>query len=101
MIKMTFIQVIEYKTDRIAELDAAMDEWLATSAGHRTAVRGTQCRDRDHPDTCVSIVEFPSYEEAMANSDRPETSAFAEKMISLCDGPPTFRNLEVIRDDVM
>ncbi len=101
VIEMTFIQLIEYKTDRMAELDAAMDEWLATSAGHRTATRGIQCRDRDHPHTCVSIVEFPSYEEAMANSDRPETTAFAETMISLCEEPPTFHNLEVIRDDAM
>lgn len=98
---MTFIQVIEYKTDHLKELDAAMDEWLAMSAGKRTAVHGTQSRDRDRPNTYVSIVEFPSYEEAMANSGRPETNAFAEKMKQLCDEPPTYRNLEVIRDDMM
>jgi hypothetical protein len=48
----------------------------------------------------VQIVEFPSYEEAMANSDLPETTELAAKLASFCDGPPTFRNLDVIRDEI-
>jgi hypothetical protein len=28
-------------------------------------------------------------------SNRPETSEFAAKMAKLCDGPPTFRNLDI------
>jgi hypothetical protein len=32
----------------------------------------------------VQVVEFPSYEEAMANSALPETAAFAEKLATLC-----------------
>ena len=31
-------------------------------------------RDRDRPNTYVDIVEFPSYEDAMKNSELPETA---------------------------
>ena len=43
----------------------------------------------------MQIVEFPSYEDAMANSELPETAAFAERLRGLCDGPLLFRNLDV------
>ena len=49
----------------------------------------------------MQIVEFPSYDEAMANSNLPQTSEFAAKLASLCDGPPTFRNLDVTREEQM
>ena len=49
----------------------------------------------------MQIVEFGSYEDAMANSNLPETGEFAARLASLCDGPPTFRNLELLREDQM
>jgi hypothetical protein len=60
-----------------------------------TAQRGTFTQDRDRPDTYVQIVEFPSYEDAMANSELPETAVFAERLAALCDQPMAFRNLDV------
>jgi len=98
---MPFIQIIEYKTSRIDELNAALDGWLEKTKGKRAATRGLQTRDRDATDTYVQIVEFPSYDEAMANSNLPETSEFAAQLASLCDGPPTFRNLDVLREEQM
>jgi quinol monooxygenase YgiN len=95
---MTFVQIIEYKSSRIDELQQLMDEWLANTEGKRTALRGMQAQDRDRAGTYLSIVEFPSYEAAMENSKLPDTTAFAESVAKLCDGPPTFRNLDVIRD---
>jgi hypothetical protein len=47
----------------------------------------------------VQVVEFPSYEEAMANSALPETTAFAGKLSALCVSGPTFRNLDLVRVD--
>jgi hypothetical protein len=41
------------------------------------------------------IVEFDSYEEAMKNSNDPETSKYAEQMGALLDGAPKFYNLDV------
>jgi hypothetical protein len=96
-----FIQIIEYTTTRIDELNAALDGWLDATKGKRGATRGVQTKDRDATNTYLQIVEFPSHEQAMANSDLPETSQFAAKLASLCDGPPTFRNLDVLREEQM
>jgi len=49
----------------------------------------------------VQIVEFASYEEAMSNSDLPETASFAQRVAELCDGPMVFRNLDVRSVDEM
>ena len=96
---MTFIQLIEFQTSRIDEVDAALDEFLA--AQDRVGPSsGKQTVDRDRPNTYIHIVEFPSYEEAMANSESPETQAFAAKMAELCDGPAIFRNLDVMRSEI-
>jgi len=94
----SFVQVIEFTTSRADELNALLDEWLEKTQGKRTATRGVQCRDRDRANTYVQIVEFPSYEEAMANSELPETAEVATRLAELCDGPLTFRNLDVSRD---
>lgn len=42
------------------------------------------------------IVEFPSYEEAMRNSEMPETQRMAEQMAKLCNGPVEFLDLDVV-----
>ena len=96
---MSFIQVIEFETSRPDEVQALMDDWVAQTEGKRGANRATLTRDRDRPNTYLQVVEFPSYEEAMANSNLAETSEFAEKFAKLCDGPPRFRNLDVRRVD--
>ena len=98
---MAFIQIIEYKTKRIDELNEALDQWLEATKGKRAATRGIQAKDRDATDTYVQMVEFPSYDEAMTNSNMPETSEFADKLASFCDEPPTFRNLDVVREEQM
>jgi hypothetical protein len=94
---MAFIQIIEMTTTRPDEVEALVDGWSAATAGRRTAQRGTFTQDRDRPNTYVQIVEFPSYEDAMANSALPETASFAEAMAALCDEPAVFRNLDVRR----
>lgn len=99
---MTFIQIIEFKTGDIDAFNRTLDDWLAKTAGSaRVPTRATQTRDRDHDRTYVHIVEFPSYEAAMENSNRPETAEFAAALAELCDGPPVFRNLDVTRVEEM
>ena len=98
---MAFIQIIEYRTSRIDEFNTALDSWLEATKGTRAATRGMQTKDHDATDTYLQIVEFPSYEEAMANSNLPQTSEFAAKLATLCDGAPTFRNLDVLREEQM
>lgn len=98
---MTFVQVIDMTTTRVAEIEELMGQWLAATEGRRSAQRSLLTKDRERPDTYVQVVEFPSYEEAMANSALPETAAFAQKLSALCVSGPTFRNLDVVRADVL
>lgn len=95
---MGFIQIIEFRTSRIDEFNAALDDWVAKNAGRRVATRSVQTRDRDNEGVYLNIVEFPSYEQAMENSNRPETTEFAAQLAKLCDAPPVFRNLDVLRE---
>jgi len=92
---MGFVQIIEFhtsKADEAAKLDA---EWEKTTAGKRTALKATHCVDRKDASRHFVIVEFASYEDAMKNSELPETAAMSEKMAKICDGPPTFYDLDV------
>jgi hypothetical protein len=98
---MSFMQIIEMVTTQPEEAERLVDEWRAQTEGRRTAQRGTMTKDRDRLDTYVQIVEFASYEDAMANSALPETAAFAERLAKLCDAPMTFRNLDVRRIEEM
>ena len=96
---MRFIQIFEFTTTRIDEVEALLDKWVAQSEGRRKVERSVLAADRDRPQTYVQIVEFPSYEEAMQNSSLPETTEFAQKLTALCEGSPQFRNLELVRTD--
>lgn len=98
---MAFVQVIEMTTTKVAEIEELMSEWLAATEGRRSAHRSLLTKDRERPDTYVQVVEFASYEEAMANSALPETATFAEKLAALCASAPAFRNLDVVRADVL
>lgn len=92
---MSFVQIIEYTTSREDEVEALLKETLAATEGRRTSGRAMRCSDRDKPNTYINIVEFPSFEAAMKNSEMPEVTAMAEQMAKLCDGPAIFRNLDV------
>jgi hypothetical protein len=90
-----FVQIVEFRSSKLDELRKLSDEFDdQRAAGALT--HGVVTQDRDDPSLYRTIVEFPSYEAAMENSGRPETSEFAARMAALCDGPPTFRNLDVI-----
>jgi quinol monooxygenase YgiN len=96
---MKFVQIIEYTTSRPDEARAALDTFLAATEGQRANSQGMNTRDRDRPNTYVQVVVFPSYEAAMKNSELPATQAMAEAMQKITDGPPTFRNLDVIFEE--
>jgi hypothetical protein len=91
----SFIQVIEFTTTRPGDVEALVSEWRAQTEGRRSAQRATFTMDREKPNTYLQIVEFPSFEEAMANSELPETARLAARLSELCEGPMTFRNLDV------
>jgi quinol monooxygenase YgiN len=94
-----FIQIIEFRTSRWDELQALAQEF--EDSRRDAAATGSSptklhvVADRDDPGRFLNIVEFESYEAAMENSERPETGEFAARMAALCEGPPTFHNLDV------
>jgi hypothetical protein len=94
-----FVQIIEFTTSRIDEIKRMNDEWRE-SHPEIGPQRILVTADRERPNTYASIVEFASHEEAMRNSDDPETGEWAQRMAALCDGPPSFRNLDVILTEV-
>jgi hypothetical protein len=88
-----FIQMIQGRCSRQDELHALLDEWgrdLAPTAGGWLG--GTYGFTDD--DMFVGVVRFASKDAAMANSDRPEQSAWAERMAALFDGPIEFHDCD-------
>jgi len=95
---MAFVQIIEFRTSKIAEVQEVGNEWEKATEGKRKARRTILCEDRDNPGRYFNIVFFDSHAAAMENSAMPETDALSKKMMSFADGPPTFHNLDVIDD---
>ncbi|MDX6263048.1 MAG: hypothetical protein QOH84_4736 [Kribbellaceae bacterium] len=99
-----FVQIIDYRTSRPEEVRALGEQFRkGREAGDEgpAPTRMTACADRDHPGRYFQIVEFASYEDAMANSEREDTGAFAASMMELCDGPATFYNLDLLETTEM
>ena len=95
---MAFVQIIEYRTSKMAEMEQLGKEWEAASQGTTKARRRVLGRDRNDPDRYLNIVFFDSFDEAMENSADPTTHEFAAKMMALADGEPTFHDLDVVDD---
>lgn len=96
---MKFVQIIEYTTSKPDEIDELISRWIDATHDRRTASRATTGRNRDRANSYIQIVEFPSYERAMANNALPETTEFGRRLAALCDEPPSFHNLDVVRAD--
>jgi quinol monooxygenase YgiN len=95
-----FVQIVEFKTKKIDEVQKLDQEWKAATEGKRTVERVVVCKDRDDPDRYFIVAQFPSYDAAQKNNELPETQEFAQKQMALADGPPTFYNLDVIDEPV-
>ncbi|MFI9826798.1 ester cyclase [Streptomyces sp. NPDC051913] len=96
---MTFVQLIDCKTSRFDEMNRLMDRWVEQTKGKRTATHDLVGKDRSDASHFLQIVEFPSYEDAMRNSNLPETDKIFQEMVALCDEMPTFTDLDVVRDE--
>lgn len=96
---MTFVQLIECRTSRLDEMNRLIDDWVEQTKGKRTATHAVVGTDRSDASHIVEMVEFPSYEEAMRNSNLPETDRIFREMVALCDEMPTFIDLDVVRDE--
>ena len=96
---MKFAQIVEFTTGRIDEFNSGLDDWIVRTDGNRTSHRAELRRDRDAPDRYLLMVEFDSYEQGMENSSRPEVGEFAAFLAGISDPAPTFRSLDVLREE--
>lgn len=96
---MTFVQLIDCRTSRFDEMNRLMDTWVEQTRGKRTATHAVVAKDRSDSSHFIEIVEFPSYEEAMRNSNLPETGKIFQELVALCEEMPTFTDLDVVRDE--
>lgn len=90
-----FIQLIEFETSDIEAVQAVLERFRDEHPGVLTSTASTTTEDRDRPGTYIAVVEFPSYEKAMEQSNSPVLSEFAGQLAQLMSGPPRFRNLDV------
>jgi hypothetical protein len=95
---MAFVQIIDFRTAKMDEMRKLEEEWEAAAGSDSTARRVITSADRDDAGRYIQVVFFDSYESAMENSNLPVTQEFAQRMMALADGPPTFLNLDVVDD---
>ncbi|MBV8949898.1 MAG: hypothetical protein JOZ99_03410 [Actinobacteria bacterium] len=100
---MSFVQIIEFSTEKIDEVEKLSAEFRERrmKEGGPKPSRMILGRDRDRENTYLRIVQFDSYEDAMENSKRPDTTELSQRMAALCDGAPKFVNLDVIADETL
>ena len=74
-------------------------DWMARTDGNRISHRAVLERDRDATDRYLLLVEFDSYAQGMENSSRPEVGEVAAFLAGISDSVPTFRSLDVLREE--
>ena len=89
-----FIQIIQGPCTREDELRALAESWRTEvgDKGDTGFLGGTYGFTDDHQ--FVGVVRFENREKAMANSQRPEQTAWSERMMALMDGPVTFHDCD-------
>lgn len=92
----SFVQLIEFDTDRIEEFDEVVEDWLREIGAERTAQWYVLAADRERPGSYVEVVGFPSHSEAVRNSEHPATARIAKRLGEMATGGPAFRNLDVV-----
>ena len=86
-----FIQVIQGKTSQPDQLRTLAEAWRDEGGVGAVGYLGGTYGVTDDGDF-IGVVRFTSREDAMANSARPETGAFAERMGALMDGAVQFHD---------
>jgi hypothetical protein len=95
---MAFVQIIEYRSSRDDEMRQLDTEWEAAAGDESTVQRVVVGRDRNDPNHYFTLAFFDSFDAAMENSKLPATQEFSQRMGALADGPPTFYDLDIVRE---
>jgi hypothetical protein len=87
------IQIMQGRCTRQDELHALADEWRRDIRDGATGWLGGTYGFTDD-DMFIGVVRFEDRDKAMANSQRPEQGAWAEKTMALMDGPVEFHDCD-------
>ncbi|MFH9007179.1 hypothetical protein ACH4E5_28560 [Streptomyces afghaniensis] len=94
---MKFVQIIDFETERLGEMEQLLDEAAKRFAGRPGGpTQRMLLKDRDNPRRYLALIEFGSYEEAMRNSEDPETGRMAEQLGALCIGERVYTNCDLM-----
>jgi len=93
-----FIQLLDMHSSNVDEIRKLVADYEQATEGKRTVRRSIECQDRNDPHRRIIIVFFDSYEDAMVNSQLPETEQLAARTAELLDQPPKFVDLDVLED---
>lgn len=88
-----FIQIIQGKCNRQDEMRAMTDRWLAELAPGADGYLGGTFGFTDDGDA-IAVIRFEDKQKAMANSARPEQSAWWAEFEQLFDGPVEFHDCD-------
>ena len=104
-----FSQSIAVRCDDPAPIVAMLAQWDVDQASTDImGYMGTRLlADREHPGQYLIIADFgvvdpdvSAADEASRNNERPETQAFAARLLEVVDGPPEYRHYdELYRTD--
>ena len=104
-----FSQTITVHCDSPEILIEMLVEWdLRQATSDIMGYMGTRLMaDREHPDQYVMVADFgvidpdvSAADEALRNNERPETKAFAARLLEVIDGEPEYRHFdELYRTD--
>jgi hypothetical protein len=86
-----FIQIIQGRCSRQDEMHALADEWRDQHAPTAEGWLGGTYGFTDDG-IFLGVVRFEDRAKAMANSERPDQNAWAERMAALFDGPVDFHD---------
>ncbi|MFF5962325.1 hypothetical protein ACFY64_01010 [Streptomyces collinus] len=94
---MKFVQIIDFETDRLEEMQQVIEEAGQRSAGRTGGpTHSMLLKDRDRPNRYLALIEFASFEEAMRNSGDPETGRMAERLDALSLNERVFPNCDLV-----
>jgi hypothetical protein len=104
-----FTQTIAVRCDDPAVLVEMLEQWdLDQAMSDITGYMGTRLlADRDDPGVYLILADFgvidpdvPAADEAQRNNERPETQAWAERLLAAVDGEPAYHHYdELYRTD--
>ncbi|MEU0190387.1 hypothetical protein ABZ250_11090 [Streptomyces afghaniensis] len=94
---MKFVQIIDFETERLDEMEQVLEEAAKRFAGRPGGpTQRMLLKDRDNPRRYLALIEFDSYEDAMRNSEDPETGRMAEHLGALCIGERVYTNCDLL-----